>query len=65
MYVTTINAKGSHEFEREQGRLNGRVWRNEKEGENDAVIISKITSFKNYIYCNKNLHWKMMMTWGK
>lgn len=41
MYVTTINEKGSHEFEREHEGLNGRISRNKREGENDVFIISK------------------------
>jgi hypothetical protein len=31
-----------HEFEREQGRVYGRIWREDKEGRNGGIIISKI-----------------------
>jgi hypothetical protein len=30
-----------HEFERRQGELYGRVWREERKGENNVIIISK------------------------
>lgn len=38
MYITTIYEKGN-EFEKELGRAHGRVWREEKEGENYVGII--------------------------
>ena len=44
MLVTTINEKCGHEFEREQGEVYGRVWREERGGGNDGsmFIISEI-----------------------
>lgn len=30
--------KIGHEFKREQGGVNGRVWRKEQDGENDVII---------------------------
>jgi hypothetical protein len=31
--------KGGHGFEREQERLHGRVWKEEREGESDIIIV--------------------------
>ena len=31
IYETTVHDKGGHAFEREQGRIYGRVWREQKE----------------------------------
>lgn len=42
MNVTTIIEKRCHEFEREQRLAYVRIRRNEKEGEDDVIIISKI-----------------------
>lgn len=39
MYVITMNEKRGLEFEREQGRVYGRVWREAKEGQNDVIIL--------------------------
>lgn len=33
--------KREHEFEREQGEGYGKVWREERKGGNDVIIISK------------------------
>lgn len=38
-YITTINAKRGHEFEREQGRIYGKDWREERKGGNDVIIL--------------------------
>lgn len=40
MYVTTINEKRSHEFEREEGGVSGRLWRGEMEGGNDMICFN-------------------------
>jgi hypothetical protein len=32
MYLSTVNDKGSHEFERQQGRVYGRDWKERREG---------------------------------
>lgn len=37
MHVTTINGKGDHEFEKEQERTYGKVWREKREGGNDGI----------------------------
>lgn len=42
-YVPIINEKGADEFEREQGRLYGRVWRKETKGRD---VISYLKSLK-------------------
>lgn len=42
MNITKIIEKRCHEFDREQRLAYGRVRRNEKEGEDDVIIISKI-----------------------
>lgn len=39
MYVITMNEKRGLEFEREQGQVYGRVWREAKEGQNDVIIL--------------------------
>lgn len=41
MLITIINEKGSHEFERHQGRIYGRVCMEEMEVENDIIMTSK------------------------
>ena len=33
--------KRGHEFEREQGRVHWKVWREEREGWNNVIIISE------------------------
>lgn len=49
MYVTITSEKRDHEFEREQGWVYGSIWREEKEGRNDIIILSsqEIKYFKN------------------
>lgn len=42
-YVPIINEKGANEFEREQRRLYGRVWRKETKGRD---VISYLRSLK-------------------
>lgn len=37
MYATAINENGGHECEREQGRANGNIWRESREG-GDGII---------------------------
>lgn len=37
--LKTINEKGSHEFEREWGRLYGRFWREESKGRNSVIKL--------------------------
>ena len=39
VYVTTINGKEGHELERKRGRLYEGIWREEREGENDVIIL--------------------------
>lgn len=41
MLITIIDEKGSHEFERQQGRIYGRAWMKEMEEENDVIMTSK------------------------
>lgn len=38
MYTTTMNEKRVHDFEKEQGRFYGRVWRREREGRNVFIL---------------------------
>lgn len=33
MFVTTINEKRGHEFKRKQGKVYGRIWKEERKGE--------------------------------
>lgn len=40
LYLGNNNEKG-HEFEREQGGVYGRIWREGREGENAVIIVSK------------------------
>jgi hypothetical protein len=40
MHVITINEKIGHEFEREQEKVYERVWKDKREGGNDAIILS-------------------------
>lgn len=42
MHEVTINVKREHEFEREQGEIYGRLWRNKREWRNDVIITSKL-----------------------
>lgn len=39
--TTTENFKGSHRFEKEQGGVHVKDWREGKDGGNDMIIISK------------------------
>lgn len=39
MYITTINEKRNHKFEREKGRIYGRFWRDEREGRSYVIIL--------------------------
>lgn len=41
MHTITISEKGGCEFEREQGEVYGRTWREEMEGENVFIPKSK------------------------
>lgn len=38
-FVTAINGKRYHEFEREKGPIYGKVWKEEREGENGIIIL--------------------------
>lgn len=38
MHVIAINKKRSHEFDKEQGAY-GKVWKEEREGGNDVIIL--------------------------
>ena len=42
VYACNHNRKRGRNFEREQGRIYGKVWREEREERNDVIIISKI-----------------------
>lgn len=39
MYIITIYAKEGHDFERKQGGVYGKVWKEEQEGRNCAIIL--------------------------
>jgi hypothetical protein len=39
MHVTIINVKRSQEFDKEQGEIYGRIWRNEKKEVNAMIIV--------------------------
>lgn len=45
MYIILIDEKKSHEFEREQGGVYGKVWWEGGGGGNDLAIISKNIKF--------------------
>lgn len=38
MHVTIVNERRDHKFERAK-RVGGNVWRDEREGENDVIIL--------------------------
>lgn len=42
--TTYVTKKRGHEFERDQKVVHGRVWREEREGQNDVIISSKLKS---------------------
>lgn len=37
-YIIIISEKRGHKFEREQGKIHGSIWREEREGKNIAII---------------------------
>ena len=39
MYVTTINEKRGHKFEREKGAVDERAQKEEREGGNNLIIL--------------------------
>jgi hypothetical protein len=39
MHVRTVNEKGSHGFEKKQGRACVRVWRKERKQRNDVILL--------------------------
>lgn len=39
MLVTTINEKRGHEFKRKQEKIHRRVWKKQREGENNVIIL--------------------------
>lgn len=39
MYITTMNKRRSHEFEKDQGEVHERFWRGRKEGGNDVILL--------------------------
>jgi hypothetical protein len=41
-YLTTVNEKRGHEFERNQGRVDGCDYREERKGGNHVIIIPQI-----------------------
>lgn len=41
IHAATISENGGRESQRKQGRIYGRVWKEERKGMNDTVIISK------------------------
>lgn len=40
MAVTSVNGKGGHGYENEQGSLGERAWGEEREGGNDMIMSS-------------------------
>lgn len=45
---TTIKDKKDCEFEREQGGVHERIWKKEREGGNDVIILIISKNFKKY-----------------
>lgn len=51
IYVTKINEKGGHKLKRKHGGIYGKLWREEREGDNDVILFKKSQKINHFLKC--------------